>query len=166
VQEAINIFGQNDEIKEEEIVQSPIETEKQSETNTQIQRDEDNSSKATIQESTQNSVDDNSNLDDEDAAYAYQKVLSGELGPDGKLIQEQTFEVNLSGLGNVIFASYEPEITQSPLPDVSFYILDEYGNVIEQMQEMVLWKCVSTTEPKMAASITKKRCRKMPAALW
>jgi hypothetical protein len=70
----------------------------------------------------------------EDAAYAYQKVLLGELGPDGKLIQEQTFEVNISGLGNVIFASYEPEITQSPLPDVSFYILDEYGNVIEQLE--------------------------------
>jgi hypothetical protein len=70
----------------------------------------------------------------EDAADAYQKVLSGELGPNGKIITEQTFEVNLSGLGNVIFASYEPEITQSPLPDVSFYILDEYGNVIEQLE--------------------------------
>jgi hypothetical protein len=133
VQEAINIFGQNDEIKEE-IVQSTTETEKQSESDTQIQRDEDNFSKVTVQESTQNTVDDNSNHNDEDAADAYQKVLSGELGPEGKIIQEQTFEVNLSGLGNVIFASYEPEITQSPLPDVSFYILDEYGNVIEQLE--------------------------------
>jgi hypothetical protein len=64
----------------------------------------------------------------------YQKVLAGELGPDGKLIPEQTFEVSLSGLGNVIFASYEPENTQSPLSDVSFYILDENGNVIEQLE--------------------------------
>jgi hypothetical protein len=79
-------------------------------------------------------TDDNSNTADEEAVDAYQKVLSGELGPYGKVIPEQTFEVNLSGLGNVIFASYEPEITQSPLPDVSFYILDENGNEIEQLE--------------------------------
>lgn len=46
----------------------------------------------------------------------------GAENPKGERIEDQTFDVNLRPLGQVTFASYEPQTSQNPLADVVFQI--------------------------------------------
>lgn len=58
------------------------------------------------------------------------------------LIADQSFQVSLSPMGDVIFASYEPNTEEIPLADVSFYIIKDgweltrlYGPYSENIRE-------------------------------
>lgn len=53
----------------------------------------------------------------------------------GRLIQDQTFEVELAPLGKVTFASYEPDVSQEPLTDVTFQ-LQKDGRTILTLEGM------------------------------
>ncbi len=46
----------------------------------------------------------------------------GAENPKGERIEDQTFDVNLRPLGQVTFASYEPQTSENPLADVVFQI--------------------------------------------
>ncbi|MDE6713073.1 MAG: hypothetical protein K2K20_05000 [Lachnospiraceae bacterium] len=58
------------------------------------------------------------------------------------LIEDQSFQVSLSPMGDVIFASYEPNTEEIPLADVTFYIIKDgwkltrlYGPYSENIRE-------------------------------
>lgn len=45
--------------------------------------------------------------------------------PEERLIEEQSFEVELNSLGKVTFASYAPDMGQNPMEDVTFVLLKD-----------------------------------------
>ncbi len=51
---------------------------------------------------------------------------------EDRLIEEQSFTVNLSPIGEVTFVSYEPDVERDPLADVSFSIIQD-GYEIRQL---------------------------------
>ena len=51
---------------------------------------------------------------------------------EDRLIEEQSFDVNLSPIGEVTFVSYEPDVERDPLADVSFSIIQD-GYEIRQL---------------------------------
>ena len=54
----------------------------------------------------------------------YQFRSNRQLPGDG-IIEEQSFDVNLSPIGEVTFLSYEPDVEKDPLADVSFSIMQD-----------------------------------------
>jgi hypothetical protein len=132
VQETIDIFGQNDEIKEEgeDTVQSPIETEKQSELEEisevietkEIDGQEQFSNEKVSQEYTNTS---------EDAVTKEDTTLLDKINKNK--IKEQSFSVALNDWGKVMFVSCMPDFDDdiAPLTDVSFYLIDD-KNVVYQ----------------------------------
>lgn len=52
--------------------------------------------------------------------------------PRGSLIPEQTFDVTLRPLGQVTFASYEPDTSADPLADVVF-LIEKGGRILSQL---------------------------------
>ena len=52
--------------------------------------------------------------------------------PRGNRIDEQSFTVNLRPLGEVTFASYEPDTSENPLSDVVF-LIEKEGEVLMQL---------------------------------
>ena len=52
--------------------------------------------------------------------------------PRGNRIDEQSFTVNLRPLGEVTFASYEPDTSENPLSDVVF-LIEKEGDVLMQL---------------------------------
>ncbi len=54
----------------------------------------------------------------------YQFRSNRQLPGDG-IIEEQSFDVNLSPIGEVTFISYEPDVEKDPLADVSFSIMKD-----------------------------------------
>ena len=59
-----------------------------------------------------------------------EQAADGQMGgSSGDRINEQSFDVTLRPLGQVTFASYEPDTTENPLADVVFQI-EQGGEVI------------------------------------
>lgn len=48
-------------------------------------------------------------------------------------IPEQTFEIQVAEFGDVIFASYEPDIGRNPQADVTFMLLSQKGEVLQTL---------------------------------
>ncbi|MDE5908973.1 MAG: hypothetical protein K2H52_09590 [Lachnospiraceae bacterium] len=64
------------------------------------------------------------------------RFLSNRMMWERGLIEEQSFAVALEPLGNVIFASYAPDIEVHPFADVSFFILRD-GRELRRLQGIV-----------------------------
>lgn len=59
---------------------------------------------------------------------------------NGKSIEEQTFTTTLKPLGEVTFASYEPDLNSNPLADVVF-IIEKEGKAVQQLPGMADNNC-------------------------
>jgi hypothetical protein len=111
VQENINIFGQNDEIKEEgeETVQSPIETEKQSELEEISEVIETKENVEQEQFSIETASQEYTNTS-EDAVTQEDAKLLDKINKNK--IEEQSFETILNDWGKVTFVSCMPNFEE------------------------------------------------------
>ncbi|MDO4330413.1 MAG: hypothetical protein Q4C66_13900 [Lachnospiraceae bacterium] len=74
-----------------------------------------------------------------------QGAVSGKTAAGGKQIEDQTFQVTLTPLGKVTFASYEPDLSQNPLADVDFVIRQD-KTVLQKLPGVTADNCRSSEQ--------------------
>jgi hypothetical protein len=135
VQETIDIFGQNDEIKEEEIVQSTTETEKQSES----EEIEEEIVQSTLETEKQNEIEEIS-----EAIETKESVAQEQIGYSNNVIDEksQTIEGYQLTDGQEVPVNVTFKVVNTQRGDEAYNILAKDSDMVEVTDDM---ECIIIT---------------------